>query len=122
MGTALILIALAVGFSVWSGAVFESKTDYFEDEMNKLILLAENSGEKLGEETESVVSQWRESSALLRCVAAHDGIDELERIITSLPELLECSDKEEFKIRCIEAKNLIKNLKSCEKIRLENVL
>lgn len=120
---AFVLLALAVAFAAWSGYTFDAKMDFFEKELNGLITVAESASEnELHEETEKIVFQWEKSSGMLRSIVLHEGVDELERKIIALPQIAEHSGREEMKICCIEAINLIKNLKACEKISLENVL
>lgn len=120
---ACVLISLAVGFAVWSGYVFESEMDYLEASLNGLINLSEScTDEKLAEETEKIVFQWQNASSLLHSVVLHDGIDELEKKIISLPSIIEHSGREELRTECIEALSIIKILESGEKINFENVL
>lgn len=123
LAAAFILLAIACAVTVWTGYVFEREMNSFETALNKLIEESESgTDEKLREEAEKLVSRWDESSGLLRSVVFHDGIDELGRNISSLPQIIEHSGKDEMKIKCIEAINLIKNLKICEKISFENIL
>ena len=49
-------------------------------------------------------------------------MDELERSITSLPLLIEHSDREEFRNECIKAVNQIDNLIDSEKLDIGNIL
>lgn len=120
---ACVLISLAVGFAVWSGYVFESEMDYLEASLNGLINLSEScTDEKLAEETEKIVFQWQNVSSLLHSVVLHDGIDELEKKIISLPSIIEHSGREELRTECIEALSIIKILETGEKINFENVL
>lgn len=119
---ACVLISLAVGFAVWSGYVFESEMDYLEASLNGLINLSEScTDEKLAEETEKIVFQWQNVSSLLHSVVLHDGIDELEKKIISLPSIIEHSGREELRTECIEALSIIKILETGEKINFENV-
>lgn len=121
--SAVSLLAVAVAVTVWTGYVFEREMNKFEKELNVLVDASDGSTEKmLIEKAEKVVSQWNNSSGLLRSVALHDGIDELSRDIMSLPQTIKYSGKDEMKLKCIEAINLIKTLKICEKISFENIL
>lgn len=123
LAAAFILLATAVAVTVWTGYVFEKELDSFDAALNKLVEESENStDEKLLKEAERLASRWEKSSSLLRSVVLHDGVDELGRDISSLPQIIMYSGREEMKIKCIEAINLIKNLKSCEKISFGNVL
>ena len=49
-------------------------------------------------------------------------MDELEKSITSLPLLIEHSDREEFRNECIRAVNQINNLIDSERLNIGNVL
>ena len=85
-------------------------------------LWAETDDEILKKETEEVVAAWYDSSAFLHSLVAHEGMDELEKSITSLPLLIEHSDREEFRNECIRAVNQINNLIDSERLNIGNVL
>lgn len=120
---ALLLLISAISVSVWSNITFEKNMEYFSYSLKNLISYSENSDdEKLLKETMTVVEAWQESSAFLHSLVAHEGMDELEKSITSLPLLLEHSDREEFRNECIKAVNQINNLIDSEKLNIGNVL
>lgn len=119
VAAAIALLAVAAGLAVWSGYVFESRMNFFE---NELLLLIDAPEEELAEQSQRVADLWEERADFLHTVFIHEGIDELERIITSLPMTLEYSGRDELILQCVEGINLIKNLKACEKLTVENVL
>ncbi len=119
LGAAIALLSLAAGIAWWSGYVFRSCMDYFE---NQLLQILVSPDEQMEEKTQNVSDEWMKRSAFLRSVFVHKGIDELEILITSLPMTLRYSGSDGMKEKCIEGINLIRNLKSCEKLSLENVL
>ncbi len=120
---AVVLLSAAVSVSVWSNIVFKDKMEYFLKDIEALIIYSEKaSDEILEEETGKVVKDWNDSSAFLHSLVAHEGMDELEKIITSLPLLIEHSDREEFRNECIKAVNQINNLIDSEKLNIGNVL
>lgn len=120
---AVLLLTCAVSVSVWSNIVFENKMEHFSHAVEKLIAYSEKSeNEILKEETLKVVDEWYASSAFLHSLVAHEGMDELEKSITSLPLLLEHSDREEFRNECIKAVNQINNLIDSERLNIGNVL
>lgn len=120
---ALILLITAVSVSVWSNISFEKSMESFSVSLKELISYSENAdNEKLEEETLKVVEAWRDSSAFLHSLVAHEGMDELEKSITSLPLLLKHSDREEFVNECIKAVNQIDNLIDSERLNVGNVL
>ena len=123
LAAAFILIAAAVVITVWSGHIFNREMDYFESSLSRLVdISAVSTDETLLDEAKKLEHSWRETSRTLRSVVLHEGIDELGRSVSSLPRLIEYSGRDEMITECIEAINLIKNLKSCEKLSLENVL
>lgn len=119
VAAAVVLLAVAAGISVWAGYVFESRMNYFE---NELLLLLDVPDTELTERTQKIAESWEKHGDFLHSVFIHEGIDELEMLITSLPLILEYSGKEELVKKCVDGVNLIKNLKSCEKFAVENVL
>ena len=120
---AVLLLICAVSVSVWSNIVFKNKMEHFSHAVEKLIAYSEKSeNEILKEETLKVVDEWYASSAFLHSLVAHEGMDELEKSITSLPLLLEHSDREEFRNECIKAVNQINNLIDSERLNIGNVL
>lgn len=120
---ACVLLLSAVGVTVWTDFVFEREMNMFEKELNSLVDISESVSEKeLLRNAETIAFQWEESSGMLRSIVLHDGIDELGRSISSLPQMIEHSGKDEMKKICIEALNMIKNLRECEMIRIENIL
>lgn len=119
VAAAVVLLAVAAGISVWSGYVFQSRMDCFEKELS---LLLDAPDSELSSRTQKIAELWEEHGDFLHSVFIHEGIDELEMLITSLPLILERSGKEELIVKCVEGINLIKNLKSCEKFAVENVL
>lgn len=120
---ALLLLISAVSVSVWSNISFEKQMKAFSSEINNLISCSEKlPDEKLKDETRKIVDAWHDSSAFLHSLVAHEGMDELEKSITSLPLLLEHSDREEFRNECIKAVNQIDNLIDSERLNIGNVL
>ena len=118
---ALLLVAGAVVFLC--DYIFEREMSVLENELNGLVDISDKVSEKelLGRAEELAV-KWEKSSGLLRSIVLHDGVDELGRSISSLPQMIEHSGKDEMKKICIEAINMIENLRECEKIRIENIL
>ncbi|MBR4857751.1 MAG: DUF4363 family protein [Clostridia bacterium] len=116
---AVILIVLSTGVALWSGYVFEGRMDYFEAEMRSLLEAPES---EFSERAENLVHVWKDYSGFLHAVFIHDGIDELERLILSLPLTAEHSDADEVRLKCVEGINLIENLKTCERLSAENIL
>lgn len=119
---AVLLLTSAVSVSVWSNYSFEKHMVNFSTSLEKLIVYSEKSDDKfLENETRKVVEAWYESSAFLHSLVAHEGMDELERSITSLRLLIRHSDREEFRNECIRAVNQIENLIDSERINIGNV-
>ena len=101
---AAVLLAVAAGVTVWCGYVFDREMDYYEKELNRLIdISSASTDEKLIEEATKLVRIWDDSSVLLRSVVLHGGIDELGRSISSLPQLIKISGKEEMQKKCADA-------------------
>lgn len=123
VAVAAVLLVAAVAVSVWSGKVFESNLTALSDELDRLIDISETAeDEELMRETEKVLEGWKSSSKLLHSLVLHEGMDELEQNITALPLIIEHSDRERFRLSCIEGVNQIKNLLNSEKISIENIL
>ncbi len=112
------MMAFSVGIAAWSGNVFRLRMKYFESGFVQLLTAPESD---LPEKTESLAADWEKYADFLRSFLIHDGVDELEILITSLPETLKYSGVDEVKEKCIEGINLVRNLKSCEKLSLENI-
>ena len=120
---AALLIISAVSVSVWANISFEKSMESFAVSLENLITYSEKSDDEiLKKETEEVVAAWYDSSAFLHSLVAHEGMDELEKSITSLPLLIEHSDREEFRNECIRAVNQINNLIDSERLNIGNVL
>lgn len=118
---ALLLIAGTVVFVC--NYIFNREITALENELNNLIEISDNITEKeLLVRAEEIADNWEKSSGMLRSIVLHDGVDELGRSISSLPQMIEHSGKDEMKKLCIEAINMIKNLRECEEIRIENIL
>lgn len=119
---AVFLLVSAVSVSIWSSFSFEKHMKEFSSSLQNLISYSESlPDEKLKEETRKIVDAWDDLSAFLHSLVAHEGMDELEKSITSLPLLLEHSDREEFRNECIKAVNQIANLIDSERINIGNV-
>lgn len=120
---AVLLLSAAVSVSVWSYISFEKSMKSFSESIEKIIVYSEESSDEfLEKETQKLVDSWHDSSAFLHSLVAHEGMDELEKSITSLPLLIEHSDREEFRNECIKAVNQINNLIDSEKLNIGNVL
>ncbi len=120
---AFCLVAVAVLLAVWSGITFEKKMNNLSDSLNELINCAETCNDsELYEKTKKTVAQWKNASGILHSLVMHEGMDEIEENITALPLIIVHSDRDEFKIKCIEAINRIENLLNAEKLNLENIL
>ena len=120
---AVLLFTSAVSVSIWSNYSFEKHMIKFSSLLENLIVYSEKSDDEfLENETRKVVEAWYESSAYLHSLVAHEGMDELEKSITSLPLLIRHSDREKFRNECIRAVNQIDNLIDSERINIGNVL
>lgn len=120
---ACVLLFTAIAVTVWTDFAFEREMNLLENKLNNLIDVTEKITEKeLQGKAEIIACEWEKSSGMLRSIVLHDGIDELGRSISSLSLVIEHSGKEEMKTMCIEAVNMIKNLRECEMIRIENIL
>lgn len=120
---AFILFSTAIILAVWSGIIYQNKMSSLEHSLEELILCSENeTTERIKHQTEALCSEWENSSKLLHSLVVHEGMDDLEETITSLPLILEHSTKEEFKSSCIEAINLIRNLTESERLNIGNIL
>ncbi len=120
---AFLLLSTAVALAVWSGITYQSKMGGLEKLLEDLVICAQNgSDEEIKLQTEKLTAEWKNSSELLHSLVVHEGMDDLEETITSLPLLLEHSTKEEFIKACIEAINLIKNLTESERLNIGNIL
>ena len=92
------------------------------DSLSILIECSEScSKEELSEKAELLVFQWETCSPLLHSLILHEGTDEIEQNITSLPLVIEYGTDEEFKSKCIETINRIDNLIKAEKLTVENI-
>lgn len=119
---ALILLSAAVFIAVWSGIVFRSELNSLNDSIEHLIDVSQSSSDEiLKEETSKVLSEWEKASSFLHSFVLHEGMDILEQNITSLPLLIEHSDRLTFRNKCIEAITQIENLLNSEKISIENI-
>jgi hypothetical protein len=119
---ALFLLSAAVFIAVWSGIVFRSELNSLNDSIEHLIDVSQSSSDEiLKEETSKVLSEWEKASSFLHSFVLHEGMDILEQNITSLPLLIEHSDRLTFRNKYIEAMTQIENLLNSEKISLENI-
>lgn len=119
---ALVLLSAAVFIAVWSGIVFRSELNSLNDSIEHLIDVSQSSSDEiLKEETSKVLSEWEKASSFLHSFVLHEGMDILEQNITSLPLLIEHSDRLTFRNKCIEAMTQIENLLNSEKISIENI-
>ncbi|MBQ2694052.1 MAG: DUF4363 family protein [Clostridia bacterium] len=120
---AFLLLSTAVALAVWSGITYQSKMGGLEKQLEDLVICAQNgSDDEIKSQTEKLTAEWKSSSELLHSLVVHEGMDDLEETITSLPLLLEHSTKEEFIKACIEAINLIENLTESERLNIGNIL
>lgn len=121
--TAFFLITVAILLSIWSSHIFKREMDGLLYSINEIINNVDtDSDEALHERTDFLIAKWKKSSVFLHSIVMHDGMDELEENITALPMMIEHSNRDEFKKKCIEAVNQIKNLMNTEKIKIENIL
>lgn len=123
MIAAFLLLAVAVSVAWISGIIFTKETNKFEKALEGICeLTRENDTLKLAEETEKIAVEWQKSVPFLRAFVLHGGIDELGRYILSLSRLAETGNTQEIQLVCIEAINLIRTLRECEKISADNIL
>ena len=119
---ALVLLSSAVFIALWSGLIFRSDLKSLNDSIEHLIDVSQSSSDEiLKEETSKVLSEWGKASSFLHSFVLHEGMDILEQNITSLPLLIEHSDRLTFRNKCIEAITQIENLLNSEKISIENI-
>lgn len=120
---AVLLLGCAVGISFWTGHIFKTEMNGLLSSLNVIIDSAEtDTDEVLTEKTEVLLLRWYNTSEILHSLVMHEGMDDVEENITALPLILEHSDREEFKSKCIEAINQIENLLNAEKLSFENIL
>lgn len=123
IAAAVLLLSTAVAISVWAGQIFRTEMNALLFSLNSLIDTAQTGSEdELAKKTDEILLQWEKSSGILHLLVMHEGMDDVEENIISLPLILEHSDREEFKIKCIEAINQIENLLNAEKLDFENIL
>lgn len=119
---AVVLLLSAVSLTLWSGHVFRTELNSLTASLNEIIDCSENcSDETLNQKINKLLFQWQHSSVLLHSLVLHEGMDEIEQNITSLPLLAEHSSRDELRNKCIEAINQIKNLSEAEKLSIENI-
>lgn len=119
---AVLLLACAIGSSVWAEHAFKVRMEGLLTTLDTIIQCAESDTEsELMLKTENLLLQWQKSSGVLHSLVMHDGMDDFEENITSLPLVLRYSDREEYKNKCIEAVNKIENLLNSEKLNFENI-
>ena len=120
---AVILLSFAVGLSSWSEITYRKHMSSFEYDIENIISLCDNSTEnEIIDLTEKAAEKWHKYDDLLHSLVVHEGMDELEEIITSLPEIAIHSDTDELKIKCVEAVNIIRNLLESERVSIGNIL
>lgn len=120
---AILLLSAAATLSVVTGRIFRAELNTLLSSLDELVDTAQtDSYDELTEKTQAVLLQWESSSGILHSLVMHEGMDDVEENITALPLLLEHSDRDEFRNKCIEAINQIKNLLDAEELRLENIL
>lgn len=119
---AVLLLACAVGSSVWAEYIFKVRMEGLLITLDTIIQSAESDTEsELMLKTENLLLQWQKSSGILHSLVMHEGMDDFEENITSLPLLLQYSGREELKNKCIEAVKKIENLLNSEKLNFENI-
>ncbi len=119
---AVLLLGCAVGVCIYAGFVFKVEMNSLLSTLDAIVDSTETDTDyELIEKTEKLLQQWHKSSGILHSLVMHEGMDDVEENITSLPLILEHSDREEFRIRCIEAINQIENLLNSEKLKIENI-
>lgn len=120
---AILLLSAAATLSVVTGRIFRVELNTLLSSLDELVdATRTDSDGELTEKTQAVLLQWESSSGILHSLVMHEGMDDVEENITALPLLLEHSDRDEFRNKCIEAINQIKNLLDAEELRLENIL
>lgn len=120
---AIILLGVAVITSLSTGAIFNSEMNRLLQSLQSIVDSTEtDSDEALSQKTDELIVMWKKSSGIMHSLVMHEGMDEVEENITALPLILEHSDREEFKNKCIAAINQIENLLNAEKLKLENIL
>ncbi len=119
---AFVLLSSAVFIAVCSGVVFRAELNSLNGSIEHLIDVSqESSDEILKEETLKVLSEWDNASVFLHSFVLHEGMDIIEQNISSLPLLIEHSDRLTFRNKCIEAVTQIENLLNSENISIENI-
>lgn len=121
--SAIVLLILSVSVSAWSAYTYKKHMIHYSHAISNLLAVCETEQKSDAvKEAETIVEQWHETDDLLHSLVVHEGMDELEEIITALPEIAKHSDIEELKINCIEAIEIIDNLLESEQISIGNVL
>lgn len=121
--TAFFILTVAILLSIWSSHIFKREMGGLLYSINEIIDNVDtDSDEALRKRTDLLLAEWKKSSVFLHSLVMHDGMDELEENITALPMIIEHSERDEFKKKCIEAVNQIENLMNAEKIKIENIL
>lgn len=120
---AITLLSFAVGLSVWAETTYSMHMESFIADIEKIIDECDKKPtEEIIKSAEKTAEKWHETDDLLHSLVVHEGMDELEEIITSLPEIAKHSGIDEMKIKCVEAVNIIRNLLESERLSIGNVL
>ena len=120
---AIVLLSFAVGLSVWAERTYSMHMEGFMTEIEKIINECDKKPiEDIISSAEKTAEKWHKTDDLLHSLVVHEGMDELEEIITALPEIAKHSGIDELKTKCVEAVNIIRNLLESEKLSIGNVL
>lgn len=120
---AVVLLSLAVGLSLWAENTYEKYMSSFENDIENIISVCDSKTEdEIIKLTEQTAERWHKSDDLLHSLVVHEGMDDLEEIITSLPKIAKHSGKDELKTKCVEAVNIIRNLLESERVSIGNIL
>lgn len=119
--TAICLIVLAVGFSVFCLAYVNHATQQLTQALELAIEAAQERSPQWESTTEQVTEQWQRNRSFLHVLFPHQNLNELEWAVGALPKYQRMGDAALFIEHAVRGLQTVNTIREMERLTLANI-
>lgn len=118
----VIVLLLVVGIATFSVMILDASCENLASSLDEIKQTAEDGdSEKAIELTENILDVWEKQEKKIAFLIDHGEIDEIEKIIKSLPIYARQDNMERLEEKSSVAAERVRHIKDKEKVSAENV-
>ena len=117
------LLALILGFSLWSGRYVELRTQHWSDLLEEIDGLADQEDwEQAGQKLDEAYADWNGSQTFFHTIMAHNELDEAEELFARAFAVCREEDGADFHTLLSQLMSQLRLLAETQCVSIKNVL